>query len=804
MAKYEVTAPDGKKYQIEGEGTQQEALDYFKQQWSAQPQQAGMLETKAKKRVSGGVDDYVRAGFQGATFGFGDEIVAGLGSLKGLVGKGSVKDEYNRRLASERAKLEAFKEDSPIASLGLEVAGGVLPAIATMGGSLAPSLARAGFLTIKSPLATQGAQKLFQQGSRFGGTSVGRGLENVAQSGVGQAVLKGARSPMGQVAKQGAGYGALAGAGLTDTKEEDDFLSSLGDRFGGAALGGATGAVLAPALGYGATALGRGAGAALGHFRGTGSSSLNRAQDEIIKNLADDGMSIGRLERLAKRDAMLGAESRFYDTGENIGSLAQTVSSKKGRGKTDILGSTQNRIDDAREHVADKVKSIVDKDGKFYSTMEDLDFARKTASKPFYEKAYAGKPINNPWVNKMLHENPHFKNAWKQAQQLADDDAGLLRAKYEERIMNATTDKERSLLNAEMQRELAGLKLPDISTALGQSKGSIPVKQLDYVNRAMSNMVQDSFSASATSAQKQMGRGIKDLQKTFNGIVEKNAPDLAEARKIHRGTIESQEALKAGTEAFNAKNHPDAIKKMFGELNDADKDFFRMGMKEALLAKIENTSSRRDFSTVFGQNSRLMQKIEATFDNPADFRKFERGLKREAELLMSARKIATGSPTQPRLASERNYDQATSALTHIVDAMNPTPVKLSALKGAYRGAKDYGKNLTRGDKVTDDLSQMLNTPMTSKSSVTEGFEVNPAFKSLLDSLKLREKGSLDQVNSARNWRQFTGASPLAGLGAYTESPYGYSSSEQRAHGGLIQLADGGLAQLTRRNLRRGI
>ncbi len=56
---------------------------------------------------------------QGATFNFGDEIVAGIRAAT------SREETYPEALADERASLAAFREANPRAAFGLEVAGGV-------------------------------------------------------------------------------------------------------------------------------------------------------------------------------------------------------------------------------------------------------------------------------------------------------------------------------------------------------------------------------------------------------------------------------------------------------------------------------------------------------------------------------------------------------------------------------------------------------------------------------------------------------------------------------------------------------
>lgn len=123
---------------------------------------------------------------QGATFGFGDEILAGIHAIDPTSGPGTVKEKYAQKVKEIRDKIAAYREANPKSNFALEMAGGLIPAVGS-GGATA-----------------------------------------VAKQGLKQAV------------KAGAGYGALAGAGNAE--------GDLTERAKGALLGGATGAVVGGAI----------------------------------------------------------------------------------------------------------------------------------------------------------------------------------------------------------------------------------------------------------------------------------------------------------------------------------------------------------------------------------------------------------------------------------------------------------------------------------------------------------------------------------------------------------------------------
>ncbi|MFK3971119.1 lytic transglycosylase [Pseudomonas sp. NPDC087358] len=162
--------------------------------------------TKPAAPEVGAGEAFVRGVGDGTTFGLQDEILAGLDAavqpLISIPENGSAAstfgERYDENVANQRALLKAGQEQNPIASAAGNLAGGVIPALATGGGSASASLA---------------------------GT-IGKG------------------------AAVGAGYGGLYGFGSA----EGDAIERLPEAATGAAIGGLLGGAV-PALFAGGSAL---------------------------------------------------------------------------------------------------------------------------------------------------------------------------------------------------------------------------------------------------------------------------------------------------------------------------------------------------------------------------------------------------------------------------------------------------------------------------------------------------------------------------------------------------------------------
>lgn len=186
MATYEITTPDGATYQVTApdNATQDEVLQRVQQQALQGVQQAPAFEEspaferrisamtpqameiqrarntpfgeylrqKAQLPVEGESEEQraqrlygslpqrerpgvgmgmLRAGLQGATFGFGDELAAAAAAATG--GGGTFGQRYDQYVAREREDLERFREDQPVLAYGTEMAGAIPTAAVPLG-----------------------------------------------------------------------------------------------------------------------------------------------------------------------------------------------------------------------------------------------------------------------------------------------------------------------------------------------------------------------------------------------------------------------------------------------------------------------------------------------------------------------------------------------------------------------------------------------------------------------------------------------------------------------------------------------
>lgn len=170
---YKVTI-DGNSYNVKSDKqlTDAQAYEYAAQQASA-PIVAPTVEVGAKVPYSAGAET-ARAGLQGLSLGFADELEAALrsGAISG--------QEYETIRDQLRAKQEAFARENPKTALAAEVAGGLATPLGVFGAATkAPSILRSA-LTGAGIGGVQGAGKSTSEenlaGDVVAGTLTGGGI----------------------------------------------------------------------------------------------------------------------------------------------------------------------------------------------------------------------------------------------------------------------------------------------------------------------------------------------------------------------------------------------------------------------------------------------------------------------------------------------------------------------------------------------------------------------------------------------------------------------------------------------------
>jgi len=320
-------------------------------------------QNKSEKNDDVTLGNVARAVGQGLSFGFGDEIEAGLKTGFGFLG------DYDKTVKDVRDDIKQFRETNAPLALGLELGGGLLT------GGLGAG--------------------------RVAGSALGRNIINkVGTTGFGGAV--------------GATEGAIAGAGSAEGDAGDIGLGILS----GATLGGAFGSALPSVINLGGKALNRGAyavGLKSDDAIQKGADqkalqALNRAKltpDDVQKSLDDAVIP----------DTMIADVG-----GEATRRLSRASANVSGDGADIATKALDERQLGLGDQIADDVGNVLGGNKSSLEAIEEIAERQKLNANDDYDKAFNlnGKPVTvSSEKLKGFANLPAFDEAFDQARNLA-------------------------------------------------------------------------------------------------------------------------------------------------------------------------------------------------------------------------------------------------------------------------------------------------------------------------------------------------------------------------------------------------
>lgn len=194
MPTFKITGPDGKSYNVTGD-TPEGALQALTTHLGA------ATPTDNRDTVLGSVDAFMRGAADAATFGFADEIAAGLGTGLGYLG------DYDAELARQRGIDTSDEQNRPASRIGGQVGGALLTAAAVGPSRLAPFSAKIGTSAPMWQRVAAGSAEGLGAGAAYGYGSGEDGAANRAANVVPYAAMGGVAGAAAPVLSSGVGRG---------------------------------------------------------------------------------------------------------------------------------------------------------------------------------------------------------------------------------------------------------------------------------------------------------------------------------------------------------------------------------------------------------------------------------------------------------------------------------------------------------------------------------------------------------------------------------------------------------------------
>jgi hypothetical protein len=316
------------------------------------------------KRVEPVGPAWANTALQGTTLGFGDELVARARSTFGNT-------PYDQAVAAQRGQISQFRQDHPVGSTALEIAGSI-PTALVPGGGGAWLLKALGWTGRAKGVLTTGGRKIAE------GAIVGTG------------------------------EGAIAGAGAAD-----DNKSRLEGAWEGGKAGGILGAGLGGAMAA-APKVGQAIQEAVAKHVPEDVAAI-RVQDALLK----DGLTPQQALQVMRSSPRAGMETLADVAGENTRQLAETAVNVPSPGRAQAREFYEGRQATAGDRIKADISTALGKPPEYFSTVDAITQRQKATAKPLYDAAYAGPPIPTQVLGDLINKSA-FKNAYVKGVELLD------------------------------------------------------------------------------------------------------------------------------------------------------------------------------------------------------------------------------------------------------------------------------------------------------------------------------------------------------------------------------------------------
>jgi hypothetical protein len=557
-----------------------------------------------------------RAAAQGLTFGFGDEIEAGAKYLAG--------GKYDDELKRSRRKLERFKEKHPYASMGAEIAGGLVVPIGA-----GASIARQG-LTARN--VARGALSI--------------GAPSGALYGVGNA--EGIDSP--EEAIMPAAQGALRGAAAYSIGAP----IAHGLARGGRAIYDAIGDAFDP-RGAGARKIGESfdnAGISMADMRAASAPAIS-------SNLRQRGLTDRDLDDILQRAA----------AGEPHAQIAQAYGIRSPR--TIARYVAQNRdINDIPSNLMDIAQDVAERQNRSGAARPVMDLGRSAVA-----VAREGEQATERLVQRQVDQGGRVSGQIRRAGggNMGDEEFDRLAGVIEGQANQAYQAAYRGNPSVDLTLPLAQLQL-NTTTRAGRIRAGLEdaqdlfqpnmtLRQYVDARQALDQLVATSRHDGRRTP---LTRALTVFRRTLNNDVRQQHPGLARADDLFAGARGGQELLQRGRKlvARAGSNVDDELRDL-ATMTPEQRRMIRLGFLQRMADDVEN--KRLGNETVGQFRTRAAQRLIRRIVGGGEAERLISDIRREALTTKTLRDLYSGSRTAPLAedmkALEENAGLAAAALT---------------------------------------------------------------------------------------------------------------------------------------------
>ena len=475
-----------------------------------------------------------------------------------------------------------------------------------------------------------------------------------------------------------------------------------------------------------------------------GPKGLKPLPPKVARPAAPDVRAARAIERAKARDLAAGdmppvapGAMPIHQGGENLTAMADVVANSPGPGR----GVIRRAVRDYEDAAVNRTKGDIARDlggrDDYFDTLDATMASRALAAEPARQRAFAA-PIDpvafGAEISPLMSRVP--KKAINYAMEIArrdgvnPNDLGIEMVRVPGRPTSETVTemvKERvpggGFRDVPKQREVR-VEAPLEDTEFIISRPTM--KTLHYIKKGIDQELE--AYRNAVTGKLEVGNGLgaatAKLRSEYGQALRKANPDYDEFMQIWGDESGHVNALELGRDAFSAKGDmsSELLRRRVNEMNDVERDMFRKGVGEALIAEVRSSKGDVGALRKLLRSEENADRLALAFPDDQAFANFmESAARRVAERDVNSR-LMGGSPTDPRMAARADleaegFDAGGAAMDAFTGDLGGAARKVAAeaLKRVPRRSRsvlgDPEANLALARALTDpdEMTRVLNS-----------------------------------------------------------------------------------------------
>jgi hypothetical protein len=415
----------------------------------------------------------------------------------------------------------------------------------------------------------------------------------------------------------------------------------------------------------------------------------NRALDIVGNTVRRSGVSPQQIEETLVRNEALGAKPEILADflGDQGGRRLYSTRTLGGEGASRAVDQIANRGEGTAARVSEDVQQATTQRGQSLGNLDSRIENRRKLGGAAYRQAFEHGEIRSPDTLDLL-QNPRVASILKKASDRRQAVADLRGESY-----------------VPLFRE----------GAEGPVLGRAPtVEDLHLLKTSLDDDIRQAYQA----GEGQLGNALRDFKSRIVGNLESEVPAYRKARELYKGDIEVEEAITRGREDI-LRRPVDELRRDFGALSDVEKDGFRSGAIDTILArKVDPKVDSADFARSLWGNADTRNRLKLLVKDENELVRLAQQFDREQRMARTNRAVLGGSQTAMR---EADIGDTVANTVADVATKGPTAAFVDTVGRWVRRAG----GLT--EPVADDVARLL---------TSEGPET---IRAVLSSLNQREQ-----------------------------------------------------------------